>query len=355
MNATKKLFHRTFAVALAAIAVAAPAVGEPIARELPIPESKMPTPLETAQIKAALAANQFRLALATDVEAAVQKYGSDAFRAQWAEKVKSVFPGNESLQIRDFFSSAVTWLGAVDEKSTVVANYNPWADGLFVFSMALDAEHPVITSFAVASGMSLRGEQAGGSTALLDLYKFQEPLIIAISRLYSPSLAAFETAFKNGSPVTPLPPALASKLEAQDIEILYIKACLAVRTKMFADLVSDAKKPWFAACGALLGALRKGDAAAVKAALSTTQDAAAVDNFMQLPPFIREKLSPNFFAAAKDGKGAIAAFVNSDSPRWVISVIFAGASNEKRTARFEILDLELGSQAVNIWDKGGAQ
>jgi hypothetical protein len=355
MNTRKKLFHIATAAALAAIAAATPVAGEPALKELPTPESKMPTPLEAAQIKAALAANQFRLALASDVEAAVSKYGSAAFRAQWAEKITAVFPGNESLQIRDFFSSAVVWLGAVDEKFAIVANYNPWADGLFIFSMALDAEHPVVTEFAVASGINLRGGQADGSIDLSGLYSLQEPVIIALSRLYSSSLAAFEAAFQGGSPAAPLPPALAAKLEAQNIEILYVKTFLAVRTQMFVNLISDANKPWFASCGALLGVLRKGDAAAVKTALSSKQDPAVVENFMMLPQFIRGKLSPNFFVAAKDGKGAIAAFVNPDSPRWVISAIFAGSADEKRIARFEILDLELGAKAVGIWDKGDAQ
>ena len=53
----------------------------------------------------------FRLHAAVDVDAAVAKWGSEAFRQKWEAEVNALFSRQERFELHDFFSGAVVWVG----------------------------------------------------------------------------------------------------------------------------------------------------------------------------------------------------------------------------------------------------
>lgn len=309
--------------------------------------------LAPAGLKAAATANLFRLSAAGDIAAAVQGWGSPAFRAKWEKEIEAVFSKEERIELHDFFSSAVVWVGGLRGPQSVVAFYSPWADGLCVATMDAGGKEPKLTDFAFISGESLRGGESVKAEASFTLYELKEPLIIAVARLYGPSVAAFTRLYPpEGEPLL-LPGGLKARLEAPAAELLPIKARMMVRMKMFKDYFAAPNRAWVVECGALMKTLKTGEAKALLAALAEGQDAALVETLCALPAAIRGDLGPNYFMKA--GNGVVVGFVNPAAPRWLVAATYKGVAPGKRAARLELLDLELSGKAVKLWGEEGAQ
>ncbi len=311
-------------------------------------DKKTPPSSELAQagMKAAATANLFRLQAGADAAAAVQKWGSAEFKLKWEKEIDSVFSKEERIELHDFFSSAVVWVGGMKGTQSIVAFYNPWSDGLFLAAMTVTEKTPSFTDFAFVSGESFRGE-AVNPEASLALYELREPLIIAVARLYSRTVPLFTRLYPPvGDPVL-LPEAVKARLEPQASELLPIKTRMMVRMKMFQTYFAEPNRPWVAECGALMKELKDSDPARLPAYLAENQDAAVAETVRLLPAFVRADLGPNYFAKAKDG--IVVGLVNPAAPRWLIAATFKGPAPEKRAARIELLDLELSGKAVTLW------
>ena len=299
---------------------------------------------------AGMTANLFRLHAAVNVDAAVAKWGGEAFQKKWAAEVLPFFSPAERLQLHDFFADAVVWVGGFRGARSVAGFYSPWADGLLVVALdRSDEKRPALADFAFVSGESLRGEKELSPGQALALYDLKEPLIIAVSRLYAPSAAAFAELYPPLGEPALLPAALKARADATAGELLLIKARLTVRLKMFRDYLSEANRGWLVQSGVLMHALKAGDKERLLAFLSERQPAALAETVCQLDPSIRSDFGPAYFARAKEG--VVVGYVNPSAPRWLLEATFQGASPGPRCARIELLDLELGAQALKLWGK----
>ena len=121
----------------------------------------------------------------------MQGWGDAAFKAKWAKEIDSLFSKDERLELHDFFSSAVVWVGGLKEPQSVVAFYSPWVDGLFLEMMDSSQKKPVLSDFTFVSGESFRGEEAVKPEASPALYELKEPLIIAVARLWQTTSSAY--------------------------------------------------------------------------------------------------------------------------------------------------------------------
>ena len=299
-----------------------------------------------------LTANLFRLNAAVNVEAAVQKWGSDAFKAKWKQEVGAVFDAKENIELQDFFTSAVVWVGGMREMRSVVALYSPWADALLVLALEIEPGDPTkasLSDFAFMSGESLRGVAQIRPEEALALYQLKEPLKVAVARLYAPSVETFTRLYPpSGVPVL-VPEALKARLDSQVGELIVIKARLIVRMKMFQDYLDKENHGWLVESGVLIRALKAGDQAILLSFLSEQQSPAIVETICSLDPKIRGDFGPAYFSKAKDS--VIMGFVNPSAPRWLIEATFLGEKPGKRSARIELMDLEASATALKLWGK----
>jgi hypothetical protein len=301
-------------------------------------------------VMAGMTANMFRLHAAVDVDAAVAKWGNEAFRQKWEAEVNALFSRPERFELHDFFSSAVVWVGGCKGAQSVTGFYSPWVDGLLVLAMDQTAEKmPVLTDFAFISGESLRGVEDLSPEQALALYDLKEPLIVAVSRYYAPSAELFSALYPpTGEPVL-LPAALKARVDSQAGELMLLKARMIVRMKMFRDYLDKANHGWMVQSGVLMHALKAGDKEKLMAFLSERQPAALVESVCQLDPSIRKDFGPVYFARASEG--VIVGYVNPSAPRWLLEATFQGKKPAPRSARIELLDLELGDQVLKLWKK----
>jgi len=311
-----------------------------------------PTPaLVKAGLTAGLTANLFRLHAAVNVDSAVEKWGNDTFKRKWTAEVVPLFEGEERFELHDFFSSAVIWVGGMQGTHSVVAFYSPWVDGALVAAMdGADEKKPVLTDFAFVSGESLRGEAVPEPEKALALYTLKEPLIVAVARLYAPSSASFAELYPPQSAPVLLPAPLKARLDSQAGELVLIKARMLARLKMFRAYLDKANHGWLVQSGVLMHALKSGDKEKLLAALSDKQPPALVETICQLDPRVRSEYAPVYFANGE--AGAVVGFVNPSAPRWLIEATFKGSTPAPRTARVELVDLELSGKMLALWGKG---
>ena len=299
---------------------------------------------------AGMTANLFRLHAAVNVDAAVAKWGGEAFKKKWESEVLPLFSPEECLELHDFFSDAVVWVGGTTGARSVAGFYSPWADGLLAVALdRSDETRPALTDFAFISGESLRGEKDLSPEKALALYDLKEPLIVAVSRLYAPSTAAFAELYPPLGEPALLPAALKARADSTAGELMLIKARLTVRLKMFRDYLSEANRGWLVQSGVLMHALKAGDKEKLLAFLSEKQPPALAETVCQLDPSIRKDFGPAYFARAKEG--VVVGYVNPSAPRWLLEAAFQGTAPGPRCARIELLDLELGAQALKLWGK----
>jgi len=320
--------------------------------------AKPPTEHNKAILRLTAAATVFRTAASESggLDRILNKWGSAAFKAKWEKDVGTLFSKEERIEWADFFSSAVVWVGGVKGNRGIVGFYNPWADGVFLVLIEAGEKYTQLNDFAVVSGESLRGGAAKNAPpeASLSLYPVKEPLMIALARLYGPTAAQFAKLYPlEGGDAALLPPILALRLDKPAAETLMIKARLLLRMQMFKNYLAEPNRDWVKAVAGVKKALRTGDEKTVLAELAANQDADLVKTVCMLPKQVLAELAPNYFFLAKDG--ALAGFVNPQAPRWVVAVTFRGEAKDKKTARIELLDLELSNQAITLWTKEGAQ
>ena len=301
-------------------------------------------------VMAGMTANMFRLHAAVDVDAAVAKWGDESFRQKWEAEVNALFSRQERFELHDFFASAVVWVGGSKGTQSVTGFYSPWVDGLLVLAMDRTAEKtPALTDFAFISGESLRGVEDLSPRQALALYDLKEPLIVAVSRYYAPSAALFAALYPpQGEPVL-LPAALKARADSQAGELMLLKARMAVRMKMFRDYLDKANHGWLVQSGVLMHALKAGDKEKLLAFLSERQPPALAETICLLDPSIRKDFGPVYFARAPEG--VVVGYVNPSAPRWLIEATFQGPAPAPRSARVELLDLELGAQVLKLWNK----
>jgi hypothetical protein len=286
----------------------------------------------------------------------LEKSGSPAFREKWAKEVEPLIGKKEQIEWADFFSSAIIWIGAVKDSRGVAGFYSPWADGVVLVLLEAGEKHVQLIDFSVVSGESFRGgvSKNAPASASFSLYPAKEPPIIALARLYDPSCAEFTKLYplKGGETVL-LPPLLAMRMGHPNEELMIVKARMLVRMKMFSDYLSEANRSWAKTTGQLMSVLRKGDVAAIQAALSVEQNAGIVNNLCGLPAAWRGTLSPNYFIPAKDG--AIVGFVSPEAPRWVVVAVYKGVATAERNARIELLDLDSSDKVIQLCANGGVK
>lgn len=298
-----------------------------------------------------LTANLFRLHAAVNVEAAVEKWGTPEFKAKWRQEVGAVIRKEENLELQDFFTGAVVWVGGMKDLRSVVGLYSPWSDALLVLALDVEPGEPskaALSDFLFVSGESLRGQALSPEKAL-SLHPLKEPLTVAVSRLYAPSVETFNRLYPSaGAPVL-VPEALKERLDSQVGELLLIKARLMVRLKMFKDFLDKENHGWLVESGVLIQALQAGDKEKLAAFLSEKQAPEIIETICSSDPKLRKDYTPLYFSKAKDS--VIVGLVNPSAPRWFIEATFLGEQPEDRIARVELMDLEAGAQALKLWGK----
>ncbi len=299
-----------------------------------------------------LTANLFRLHAAGNIDAAIEKWGTAAFKSKWKQEVREVFNDKENIALQDFFTSAVVWVGGMKGLHSVVALYNPWADALLVLAQEVergDTPKASLSDFFFISGESLRGVTKITPETSLSLYPLREPLTVAVARLYAPSVERFTRLYPpEGVPIL-LPEPLKGQLDSQVGELIMIKARLVTRLKMFQDYLDKENHGWLVQSGVLIRALKAGDKAALQSFLSEKQSPAIIETICSLNPQIRANFSPVYFSKAKDS--VIMGLANPSAPRWFIEATFLGEKPDRRIAHIQLMDLETSAKALTLWGK----
>ncbi|MDX9867897.1 MAG: hypothetical protein RBT78_08220 [Kiritimatiellia bacterium] len=309
-----------------------------------------------AGITHGLTVNLFRLHAASDVDGAVKKWGDDAFQAKWTRDVREVFNEHETIALKDFFTSAVVWVGGMKGLHGIVALYSPWSDALLVLEQRVEAgpaPKAVLSGFRFISGESLRGVAAITPAGSFSLHPLREPLTVAVSRLYAPSVAAFTRLYPPAGAPELLPAVLRDRIDSPVGELILIKTRLVLRLKMFQDYLSDENKGWMIQSGVLIRALAAGDPAALRAFLSEKQSPSILETACALQPEIRKTFTPVYFSKAKDS--VIMGLVNPAAPRWYIEAEFLGAEPAARIGRIQVMDVETSAKALALWGKEAPQ
>lgn len=319
---------------------------------------KQPTERDKAILRLTAAAALFRTS-ATEtggLDRLVGQWGSAAFKTKWAKDVGSLFEKEEQIEWADFFSSAMVWIGGVKDSKGVAGFYSPWSDGLLLVQMEATEKQTQLMDFAVVSGESLRGGAAKSAPpeASLSLFPPNEPLIIALARLYGPASAQFAELYPlEGDKPALLAPGLALRLDSPLEETIMVKARMLMRMKMFKDYLDDGNRDWVKAAVGIRDALRSGDEQTLLGTLTASQNVGAVKAICALPKALLKGVKLNYFIPAKDG--ALAGFLNPDAPRWVIAVTWKGKPQAARIAQVELLDVEVSDKVVSLWNKEGAK
>ncbi|HOM58423.1 MAG TPA: hypothetical protein PK770_01020 [Kiritimatiellia bacterium] len=300
-----------------------------------------------------LTVNLFRLHAASDVDGAVKKWGTGAFQAKWTRDVREVFNEHETIALKDFFTSAVVWVGGMKGPHGIVALYSPWSDALLVIEQRVEAGPSPKASFSdfrFVSGESLRGDSATITPeGSFSLHPLREPLTVAISRLYAPSVAMFTRLYPPEGAPELLPAALRDRIDSPVGELILIKARLVLRLNMFQDYLSAENKGWMIQSGVLIRALTAGDPAALRKFLSEKQSPAIIETVCALPPETRKTFTPVYFSKARDS--VIMGLVNPTAPRWFIEAEFLGAEPAPRIGHIQLMDVETSARALTLWGK----
>jgi len=315
--------------------------------------SKQPTVRDKAIMRLTASAVVIKTAasMLDGMDGVVEKWGSETFKAKWKKEIGAVFEKEEMIEWADFFSSATVWLGGVERSRGVVGFYSPWSDGVLLVLMETVEDETQLLDFAVVSGESLRGGMAKDAPpeSFFSLYPPNEPLIVALARLYGSASAAFAKRYPlDGGKAILLPSALGSQEE-----ILLVKARMVMRMKMFKEYVDTDNQDWAKAVANVRDAVRSGNEQTLLGALVTNQNANAAKVVCALPKEVLQGMKLNYFIPGNDKAGA--GFINPDAPRWVVTATFQGKPQDARIARVELLDLEVSDKVVTLWDKGGTK
>lgn len=306
-----------------------------------------------AGVRSALRANSFRINASSDVMSAVKRWGDEEFQTKWSREITPVFGPDQMIMLHDFFSSAVIWVGGSKDAPSVVAFYNPWADGVLLVKMDARDETFTLTDFAFMSGEGFRGDDLEDPKKSLSLYQLTEPLMVAVSGLYAATDTVFKEVFPPGGGERWIPGDLQKQLAPPSEELSLIRMRMLARMRMYRDYFAPDNRPWVNRMGAFLDVVKSEDPAKLLEALSGDQDREAVENLYALPPELRMNLAPNLFLTSN--RGVVAALVNPAMPRWILVLSFGENDPATKDVRLEFLDLELSETLLKLWNEGDRQ
>jgi hypothetical protein len=295
-----------------------------------------------AGMKMGATLNVFRLAAASNADNAVRKWGSAEFTAKWDKVVTPLFNADEKMELHDFFSSAVVWVGPVEGNRAVGAFYNPWSDGLMIVTLKEAGEKSVLEDFQFICGESWRGVADPSAEEVLALYKLKEPLTMAVARLYAPSVERFKRFYPANGKVELMPPDVKALVQPIEGELVMIKTRMMARMKMYQTYFSGENRPTVLAAAQVMKAVKEGDRAKLQSSLTADQDPEMVATVCSLPAHIRTGLGPNYFGKGNDG--SILGLVNPAAPRWLIAARVKPGGG----VVMELFDLELSERLLRL-------
>jgi len=284
--------------------------------------------------------NVFRLGAASNADAAVRKWGSPAFVAKWGALVAANFTVDEKLELHDFFSSAVVWVGTVEGARAVVGLYSPWSDGLMLVTLKEAGTNSVLEDFQFICGESWRGVANPSVEEALALYQLKEPLTLAAARLYGPTVERFKRFYPASGKVELLPQAVTALIQPPESELLMIKTRMMARMKMYQTYFAVENRQAVVVASQLMKIIKEGDRAKMKASLGADQSADMIDSICRLPAVARNGVAPNYFG--KGAEGMILGLVNPAAPRWLVAAqVKPGGS-----VMVELMDLEVSGRIL---------
>lgn len=295
-----------------------------------------------AGMKMGATLNVFRLSAASHADHAIKEWGSPAFAAKWDKVVSPLFSEAEEIELHDFFSSAVVWLGPVEGDRAVGAFYSPWSDGLMVVTVKEAGTNSVLEDFQFICGESWRGVADPSAEEVLALYQLKEPLTMAAARLYAPSVERFKRFYPASGKVELVPQDVKALLQPIEGELMMIKTRMMARMKMYQNYYSAGSRPAVLATAMVMKAVKEGDRAKLKSSLAADQAPEMVDTICALPAYVRKGLGPNYFSKASDGM--ILGLVNPTAPRWLIAAQVKPGGG----VVIELFDLELSERILRL-------
>lgn len=297
-------------------------------------------------IQVAIIANVFRLEAYKNVRDAVNRWGTVNFVARWNQDISLVFeaPGRQPM-LREFFATAIIFVGSIQDDDAVVGLYNPWHDGVLLMHLMAKEDSFVIADFRFIPGETWRNEKAATADDLLRLYALKEPLVLALARNYAATAETFAALYLPEGTQGFLPKPLADRLDIPDDELKPILARMLYRTRMFTALVAPPNRPALAALKTLAARVRDGDEAALLAALAPSQNLDMVTSICQLPADARAEFGPAYFG---EGDGAIIALTSPLHPRWVIAAQVSQGETDGTVVRVELFDLESSEALLKL-------
>jgi len=304
-------------------------------------------------LTAAARANVWRLGMAEDVDRTIERSTDPEVLARWKRDViAGYFEPDDRNELRDFFSGAVTLIGPVSAEEAVAGFYNPWSDAVFLCVMADADNKPKVTDFAFISGEAWRGETITSRDDMFGWIKRTDPLLLAVSKVYSRTVDLFNERYPNTGAVVLVVDDVKSNMGTQGEELAPIKVRTLSRMGMIRDMFSEENRPALTVIRNVLWLIAHKDVESTSDYLADDQDAGMVQAIFDLPDFMRKSLAPIFYLA-KDGRG-VAALVSARMPRWCILLDFDIEGTEITSPRVFLHDLELSKQYIEL-SREGAQ
>lgn len=295
-------------------------------------------------------ANTWRALAASDIDKAMGSCATGACTAKWREEVIDRFFVKSRMRLHDFFSSAMVLAGNADEKSAVVAFYNPWSDALLLTQMSGPPTRLVIEDFYFVSGESWRGEKIETDDDMFGWFKRDDTVTMSVAKVYSKSVELFDKRFGPVGDGPFLPEDLKANLREQVEELAPITLRMITRMDMFAKLFAEENWEVLKKINAVMEAISEGGE--LGGALADVQDATSLEAVKALPQAVRSSLAPNFFML-KDNFATVA-LVSSQAPRWFVRLDIDLEKEEGQQITIQLFDLQLSREFVEMAE-GGAE
>jgi hypothetical protein len=205
----------------------------------------------------------------------------------------------------------------------------------------------VLTDFAFVCGESWRSEPADPPEKALALYSAtKEPVVIAVARLYSQTLALFTARYPAKAEAVLLPDDVKKVVGPAGEELTPIKARLLYRMMMFREFLGPDNRPLGGAIASLAKLLKEGDRQKLAAFLGEGQNASLLDSACALPPGIRGAMGATYVAKGKDAAAVV--LVNPAAPRFLVACRVLSDAKATRPVTIEPFDLELSAKVLEL-------
>lgn len=293
-------------------------------------------------------ANVFRVKAISDPTAAVDEWGTRSFKKKWKKEIAPLFAGAEEMELRDFFSSTVLWIGRMHKDVAIVGFYNTWIDGLLIVEIDIGGKKPEMDDFCFIAGETWRGENlAANPEKVFALYTGDEILTVALAKMYHVSDVLFRTHYPIDEKPILLPKAIRKIVGSNSEELIPIKARMLYRLQMYRNYLAKDNRNVLMTVGGLMRQLKNGDKNKLLTFLSEQQDKGVAETALMLPSQVRDKFEPYYFG--KGDKKAIVALVNPSAPRLIVVAGLADKSTSKLDVVLEVFDLNLSGQFLDAW------